>query len=335
MNYFSDKLKLAIDSELHFVLVRKPNENVIHLWVNDNSGENIFLLHSFDNQVEKSISDKSPLQIIQDEFDYEFNLKLKSNPDFNPVNEENYIELIRRTVDKIKSSEIKKIVISRIKQVENQNFNLFKSFKNLVQSHPGALVYLWHNPGQETWMGATPELLLSKVGDEIKTVSLAGTKLPENEWTQKEYDEQKFVTDYITHNFSELKEIEISGPENVQAGKFQHLKSYISGKASNELSMETLLKKFHPTPAVCGLPKQDAFNFILENEDYEREFYAGYIGLETENSQQYFVNLRCAQFFKSHIWIYVGGGITSESNPQKEWNETELKSGTILNALES
>ncbi len=331
--YFAEKLSQAINSNIPFALVRKPNEKLIELWVNDDSESNIFLLRSFDNQIEKSISDKNPLQINQEEFDFEFELNLQSSMDFYPVSEENYIKLIQNTIDKIKNSEIDKIVISRIKQIENKKFNLFKSFKNLTENHSNALVYLWHNPGNETWMGATPELLLSRIGKDLKTVSLAGTKLPENEWTDKEYVEQQIVTDYIVANFSGVDNVKVEGPETVQVGKFQHLKSYISAEIDDDSPINHLLEKLHPTPAVCGLPKQDAFDYILKNEGYNREFYSGYIGIETENLQEYFVNLRCTQFFGNSIWIYVGGGITADSIPEKEWNETELKSGTIQNSL--
>ena len=94
------------------------------------------------------------------------------------------------------------------------------------------------------------------------------------------------------------------------------------------------MKKLHPTPAVCGLPKKEAFEFIQENEGYDRGFYAGYLGIDSQRrTKEYFVNLRSAEFCQNQIKIYVGGGVTAESNPQKEWEETELKSGTIGNSL--
>lgn len=330
---FSDKLIHAIHSDSAFVLFRKPGENAVHLMVDDHSGKNIFLLHSFNNQTEKTVSDAHPLQIHQEKFDFELNFKLNSAPKFQPVTQSNYITLLEKTIQRIQNSEIHKIVISRIKEIDNQGFNLLKSFKNLLSQHPDALVYLWHNPKEETWMGATPELLLSRTGNEVKTVSLAGTKKPENDWTPKEFEEQKMVTDFILENFSETENLKTSEPETVQAGKFQHLKTYISAKVSSEFETRNLLTKLHPTPAVCGLPKAEAFEFILNEEGYDRSFYSGYIGLESENAQEYFVNLRCARCFQDKIWLYVGGGITADSIPENEWQETELKSGTVLNSL--
>jgi len=330
---FTYKLQQAIGNSLPFVLFRKPAEEQIRLLVNDHSEKNKFLLHSFDNQIEKFISDEKPLSIPVDEFDFDFHLNLNLTEEFEPVRREEYEKLIQQIIHKIQNSAIEKIVISRIKQIVNQEFNLLKSFKKLTEAHANALVYLWHNPGQETWMGATPELLLSRNGTKVKTVSLAGTKLPENDWTEKEFDEQQIVTDYIASHFSGLNNLKISEAQTVRAGKFQHLKSYISAEIPENFDLKSLLGKLHPTPAVCGLPKQEAFDFIVRNEGYERGFYSGYLGIESAGSKEYFVNLRCGQFFQDKVWLYVGGGITAGSNPEKEWQETELKSGTVGNAL--
>ena len=334
MKSFSDKLKTAINSNLHFALFRKPNESEVILFVqDDSSASKRFLFHSFDSKIEKVISDENPHKISVDEFDFNFELNLKNSPNFKPLRQQEYQDLIQKTIDAIQSDSVRKVVMSRLKVVENSDFNVLKSYKNLVNQHPSALVFLWHNPTQETWMGATPELLLSQEGREVKTVSLASTKLPENEWSAKEYDEQQIVTDFILNCFSDVQNVEVKGPKTVQAGKFQHLKSYISGEIPSNYSMKNLLRKLHPTPALCGMPKKEAFDYIVENEGYSRQFYSGYIGIENPEKKEYFVNLRSAQIFKDTIWIYVGGGITADSHPEKEWKETELKSGTILNAL--
>lgn len=90
-----------------------------------------------------------------------------------------------------------------------------------------------------------------------------------------------------------------------------------------------LLKDLHPTPAVGGMPKDLAKNFILDNEGYDRSFYAGFAGYENENESEFFVNLRCAKIYSNKINLYVGGGIMPDSIPENEWKETELKSRTI------
>ncbi|MFV0304393.1 MAG: chorismate-binding protein [Moheibacter sp.] len=329
---FLEKLQTAIRDELAFVLYRKPSESLIWLLVQDDSGENEFLMHSFDSKIEKSISDKQPTQISLNNFNFNYDLKLNTIREFNSISEKKYQELVQNTIDEISKTQLSKVVISRIKVENNSSFQVLLSFKKLVQNHPDALVYLWHTP-KETWMGATPELLLQENKAEIQTVSLAGTKLPEYDWTEKEFDEQKIVTNYITSELQGLMNLKIKGPETIQAGSFQHLKSYISADIPQRFSIKKLVRKLHPTPAVCGLPKNSAFHFILENEGYNRNFYTGFIGIKNKSNTDYFVNLRCTQLFQNQIWIYVGGGITAESVPEKEWIETELKSETILNSM--
>lgn len=330
---FHSKLNEAVKQNLAFCLTRKPNEEVIELWVQDHLSKNKVLMHSFDSKMEKWIADENPISIHQKEFDFESKLKFPKAKKFDPKTEQEYQGLIQQTIEDIQNSELKKVVISRKKQVENFRISIFETYRNLLKNHPNALVFLWQNPNEETWIGATPELLLSQEYNQVKTVSLAGTKLPKAEWTEKELEEQQIVTDFIVTNFRGLGNLEVKGPETIQAGKFQHLKTYISAEVSEDFTLKNLLKEMHPTPALCGMPKQDAFEYILQKEGYDREFYSGYIGIEQADSKQYFVNLRSAQIFEDKIWIYVGGGITAESNPEKEWMETELKSGTILNSL--
>lgn len=330
---WKDKLTEAIISGKAFVLIRKPNDTDFQLFVDDGFGRNKVRFHRFDSQSEVVISDSKPTLIPSKEFDFQSQLKLKKLKQSISLNQSDYLNLIQKTIDFLKQSSVEKIVMSRVKCVPNQGFDLFQSFKKLAEIHPTAWVYLWHRPGEETWLGATPELLLKQEGSQVETVSLAGTKSPENEWTQKEIIEQQIVTDYIAENFSGVKNLQISGPETVQAGKFHHLKSYISGEISSDFDLNSILQKIHPTPAVCGMPKQDSFDFIIENEGYDREFYTGFIGLETAKSKEYYVNLRCAQIFADQVALYVGGGILTDSVPEKEWEETELKSTTILNGL--
>lgn len=330
---FSSKIQNAVQNRLSFVIYRKPNQNHINLLVNDRSGNNRFLLHSFDSSIESSISDAHPLSLPADEFNFDLPLPLQAAIPLNKINQHDYEKLIQSTIHKINHSDISKIVISRINSVENQNYHLFRSFSRLLAHHPTALVYIWHEPEGETWMGATPELLLSHSAEGLKTVSLAGTKVPEAEWTPKEVEEQQIVTDFILDAMKTCPDVKFSRPQTIQAGRFQHLKTYISAGIPDKFDLKELLNKLHPTPAVCGLPKKDAFDFIIENETHDRGFYAGYIGIETQSSNEYFVNLRCARFFSDRINLFVGGGITADSRPENEWTETELKSGTIMKAL--
>lgn len=332
---FSIKLEQAIVGKHPFVLLRKPNENKVYLYVQDGSEENQIVLHSFDSNIEKEISDAAPLSISQEKFDFNFKIELDKSTSNETLPQTDYEKIIQETIDTIQTSSIRKVVMSRRKVVGNQTYNVLNSYKNLMDQHTSALVFLWVNPNEEVWMGATPELLLNKFGKHIQTVSLAATKRPEDQWTEKEIDEQQIVTDFILDCISDTENQKAIGPETVRAGKFEHLKTYISAEISEDYPLEELLARLHPTPALCGLPKQAAFDYIVNNERYDREFYSGYIGLIHGEQREYYVNLRSAQWFSDVICIYVGGGITATSRANKEWQETELKSSTILNALTS
>lgn len=335
VDLFSEKLQQAILDKSPFALLRKPNEKLVRLIVNDGSDQNSIVFHSFDSTIEKEISDANPLFIDQHRFNFDFEIDLEQSPSNEALSQSEYEEIIQETINTIQAQAIRKVVMSRRKVVDNQSYNLLKSYKNLMDQHATALVFLWMNPSKEVWMGATPELLLSKSGSQIKTVSLAATKRPEDEWTEKEIDEQQIVTDFILDCISDTENQKVIGPETVRAGKFEHLKTYISAEITEDYPLENLLANLHPTPALCGMPKQAAFEYIVEHERYDREFYSGYIGLIQGNEREYYVNLRSSQLFKDVIYIYVGGGITATSQAHKEWKETELKSSTILNALTS
>ena len=98
--------------------------------------------------------------------------------------------------------------------------------------------------------------------------------------------------------------------------------------------MKNLLNTLHPTPAVCGLPKEAAKSFILRNENYDRTFYTGFLGeININLVTDLFVNLRCVEIEEGFAKVYVGGGITEESIPEKEWLETHFKTTTIKSIL--
>lgn len=175
-------------------------------------------------------------------------------------------------------------------------------------------------------------------------------------WQDKEKQEQQLVTDFIIdHLKSSVERFTVSDVETVKAGNLLHLRTMISAQLKAQTSLKDIIESIHPTPAVCGLPKLASKQFILNNETYKREYYTGFLGelnLETtiaprsgrrnienrayavvRNSTQLYVNLRCMQIKNQQALIYVGGGITESSNPEKEWEETVSKSLVVKSVL--
>ena len=256
--------------------------------------------------------------------------------EFKEENQFEYEAKLGKVIEFIKENQLSKLVISRRKvfDFEEKKINLSQTFLNLCKSYPNAFVYFFIKDGK-CWIGAFSELLgkFDKKTSEFETMSLAGT-LPVNEtWTAKEIEEQKPVTDFIKNilkNYS--SEVEQSETYDHISGNIKHLRTDFKAKIMSE-DLENLISELHPTPAVCGIPKDLCKSAIEKFESHPRNFYAGYIKVETEETVQYFVNLRCAEFFENACLIYVGGGITAESSPEKEWRETELKSEAILRNL--
>jgi isochorismate synthase len=95
-----------------------------------------------------------------------------------------------------------------------------------------------------------------------------------------------------------------------------------------------MLDLLHPTPAVCGMPKEAAESIIEKIEEYDREFYSGYLGpVNIDNNSHLFVNIRTMKIENQQVYAFAGGGITEDSDPEKEWNETEIKLQTILKSF--
>ena len=256
--------------------------------------------------------------------------------DFEEENSAAYQEKLVKVIDFIKANQLSKLVISRRKMLgfNDSKLSLSQTFLNLCEAYKNAFVYFFIKEGK-CWLGAFSELLgkFDKKNSEFQTMSLAGTIPVTENWTTKEIEEQKPVTTFIENvllNYA--NEVEKSETYDHISGNIKHLRTDFKAKIEAE-NLEKIISELHPTPAVCGIPKEICQNAIVNFETHPRNFYAGYIKVETEDSVQYFVNLRCAEFFRNAALVYVGGGITSESSPEKEWRETELKSEAILKNL--
>ena len=251
---------------------------------------------------------------------------------------EAFENLVSKGVSAIQQGEFDKVVLSR-KNVLKEQISILETFQNMISTYPTAFRYLFFHPKIGLWMGATPEQLVKINQNQFETVALAGTQLySENViWETKEIEEQQFVTDYIVAKVkNKVTQLIVSDAKTVKAGNLAHLKSFISGELTLDFQANDLIKTLHPTPAVCGLPKENAIDFILKNEGYNRKYYAGFLGEYNKDKQtDLFVNLRCLEVDNDVVNIYVGCGITKDSNPEKEFIETENKSMTMRNILVS
>lgn len=262
--------------------------------------------------------------------------------------EAGFHKMVSHALEAIHQGVFEKVVVSRVKEVPLPDpFDAFEMFEQLCSVYSNALVSLVYLPGSGIWLGATPEILVhTEEGRQFRTSAVAGTQryndgidLKQVAWTQKEIEEQALVSRYIINCFKKirLREFEEVGPRTVVAGNLLHLKTEYSvdlESVSFPLLGSVMLKLLHPTSAVCGMPLEPARTFIQSHEGFDRLFYTGFLGpVNMHRTTSIYVNLRCMQIVGSHALLYAGAGITSDSDPAREWEETEIKLGTLLNVI--
>ncbi|GIZ16085.1 isochorismate synthase [Capnocytophaga catalasegens] len=249
-----------------------------------------------------------------------------------------HLDRINKAIKQMQSEVLQKVVLSHREAILTDEKPAVTYFERLITCYPLAFCYVFHHPKMGKWIAATPEILFQTEGTQLKTMSLAGTKpyiegeLPS--WSSKEYEEQQIVTDTILSNLAPLtKNITISSVKTIRAGNLWHLCTDIYAEIIEKNALKDILFSLHPTPAVCGYPTEIARKFILENENYDRAFYTGFCGvinMYKPEKMTIYVNLRCAQILKNKTFVYVGGGITQQSNPEQEWEELLNKAQTMF-----
>ncbi len=252
-----------------------------------------------------------------------------------------HLDLVDSAIKKIGSSETKKIVVSRKKDIKLSNFKINILTDQIFTKNYNGFKYVWYHPETALWCGTTPEILLKLKDSSFSTISLAGTKKIQGDqylkWTSKEIKEQAIVTDAIFESLQNITPVlKISKPYTHRAGNLAHLRTDVTGviRAKNA-RVDKIVDALHPTPAVCGAPFADAKDFILKNETYNREFYTGFLGnvqCDLLGSNLY-VNLRSMKIKDNTASIFVGGGIIGQSDPEQEWQETQNKLQTMLKVV--
>lgn len=250
-----------------------------------------------------------------------------------------FMRLVQHGVEAIDAGKLEKVVPARTKLISvPENFDLGNALLQMLQAYPNSFVNFFHIPKVGTWVGASPETLIKTGGDHFYTMALAGTQkaigehpLKSAAWTQKEIEEQALVCRYIVDCFKKirLREYEEHGPKTIMAGNLLHLRTdfKVDMKATRFPQLgSVMLDLLHPTSAVCGMPRKEAHEFLQENEGFDRSFFAGFLGpVNIEGETSIFVNLRTASFKGEKAILYAGAGVTEDSDPEKEWEETELK----------
>ncbi|MCX7985744.1 MAG: chorismate-binding protein [Bacteroidales bacterium] len=348
--------RLPFSTQIHFIIQTQPNPYKVSTYEDLNYASG-FIACPFDifSQFQAYLikpdlyfTDSScstekiakALKVLQDDAEF---CSSEGKKEISTSKDE-FIEQIRKVQSFVNTNFVQKVVLSRI-SIESRNHDrpLDEIFNDLCTLYPEAFVYFFKIPELGCWMGATPEPFLV-LNDEFGIIeSIAGTQLIKDQiadnmvWGKKEIEEQEIVTRFIEQN---LQELEISsfrkeGPVTTQAGRLAHLRTkFIFSKQQIQRQIGRFIATFHPTPSVGGYPRKEALELIGSIEKHHREFYTGLVGpLNVDNHTAVYTNIRCMQIFDDAFWLYLGAGITKDSIPELEWEETNLKKTTILAAL--
>ncbi len=255
-----------------------------------------------------------------------------------PISKSTYIDKVNQFIGATKAR-FKKLIFSRIKKINTKPGNLFKLFEALKASYPTAFIYLVNIANEGCWIGASPEILYTQNGL-AHTMALAGTQkdlglpLEKVHWGKKEIEEQSIVERYFQRILQNQQiGFKKSARQTVKAGNILHLRTNFTFNPRGQVY--ELVSDLHPSPAVCGMPKQSAKEFIINHEPHTRDYYCGFLGpVNLHEETNLYVNLRCMQVMKDYFALYVGGGILPDSDPEKEWEETEMKARTLSSVIE-
>ncbi|MCH3986164.1 MAG: isochorismate synthase [Prevotella sp.] len=255
--------------------------------------------------------------------------------------------------DRLASGEFEKIVLARrARHYQETAPDPEDLFQKACQRYPHLFVALVSTRQSGTWLMATPEILLKGDGRIWQTMALAGTRRADTPyrdispgcrdhalrnvlWTEKNVHEQALVAGYVETCIRRFSiRLEKTQPYTTRAADLLHLRSDFRFTLPDQDHLGDLLDALHPTPAVCGLPKEKARRFIVENEGAPRRYYSGFQGpLSFQGETHLYVSLRCMQITEQYCDLYAGGGLLKDSYCENEWQETEAKLGTMERLL--
>ena len=260
---------------------------------------------------------------------------------------------VKAALQQVHSGQLHKVVLADVMDVvAPQAIDLGRSLQALRHNHPDCTVFSVGNGRGQSFIGASPERLLSITGGQLVTDALAGsaprskiygvdTQLAQSLLSSdKERYEHRVVVDFIVQ---QLRSLGLTAhyaatPKLLQLLHIQHLHTPISAALNNQnrqtVSPFAILAKLHPTPAVAGVPRERACELIRQYETFDRGLYAAPLGwIDTEGNSEFIVGIRSALIDGCKARLYAGAGIVAGSEPAKELAEIKLKLQTLLNAL--
>jgi salicylate biosynthesis isochorismate synthase len=257
---------------------------------------------------------------------------------------QSWVERVEAARAAIHRGSLEKVVLAREITLELDSApSVSALLDNLRRLSPGTTRFAFRKGGS-TFLGATPERLVSRLGSELRTEAVAGSVRAVNSDTamhlmtnEKERLEHALVVREI------VRKLELMGtkpevpahPSVRQVRHVLHLATTITARFFGPPHVLTIMSRLHPTPAVAGVPERGALEFIRQHEGFDRGWYAAPVGwFDAQGDGEFVVGLRSGLLKGNVLRLYAGAGIVRDSQPRQELEETDLKLQNLLDALE-
>ena len=260
-------------------------------------------------------------------------------------------ESVDAAVDRIRAGDLRKVVLAQALEADlAADFSRAATLERLAGKYPDCHRYWFEPPGGDAaFFGATPERLVSLRGRTVETDALAGTtgrgETPsEDEWLaqellddEKNVHEHELVAETVREQLEPFAASISAGERRVRRlATVQHLHTPITAELDADRHVLDLVEALHPTPAVGGLPPDRALATIRETEPFDRGWYAAPVGwIDAAGNGAFAVAIRSAVASRRRATLFAGVGVVSDSDPDREWDEVQLKYRPILDELEN
>lgn len=255
---------------------------------------------------------------------------------------------VEQALDAIKDKKLSKVTLARTMKLRSETaISPEVILRSLTTNYPECRTFAFYRRGA-TFVGASPEELVSLNGPSVTSTCLAGSS-PRGEsetmdielsnWllsSEKERREHKMVVDWVSEQMEVLcrklhwNEV----PYVLRLDNVQHLATRFVGTRADEYHLLDFVEALHPTPAVGGVPLEPALEMIGKLEDFDRGWYTGPVGwVDGSGNGEFAIAIRCALLRENEAYLYAGGGIVAGSNPETEDYETTMKFKPLLTAF--
>jgi len=256
---------------------------------------------------------------------------------------------VEAAVERIGRGTLRKVVLAQALTVDlRDTLSVPTVYERLSETYPDCFRFLVAPEGAGQFFGATPERLVSRDGRTVETAALAGSTgrgdtPEEDEWlarelqeSEKDSHEHELVVEAVRAQLDPFATSISTGDRSVRRlDTVQHLQTPITADLAEDDHVLSLVEALHPTPAVGGLPPDEALQTITETEAFERGWYASPVGwFDAEGNGTFAVAIRSAVGTDRRATLFAGNGLVADSDPDHEWDEVQLKYRPVLDALE-